>query len=80
MHIPTDSTKDEVKVLPEVLREIAAAAALIPLIGSDLGAGWCSEAYMFDASSSGVGVMSRKLPQELVREVAQHNNHRHFSR
>lgn len=48
----------EMNIPDEILRELACAAAIAPLVHADLAAKWYPETYMYDASAHGGAVIS----------------------
>ena len=62
--------KKPLRLPPSVLRELAAAEAVVPLLGVDLGATWHPLAYMFDASLRGGAVGCTTATSDELRAEA----------
>ena len=62
--------KPRMDIPKEVLRELAAAAAIAPLLGVNLGAQWVEKVYLFDASTIGGAVGCSEATTEELRSEA----------
>ena len=65
---------------PAVARELRWCRGLAHLSWRNLGATWCSEVSVFDASSYGMGVVTKKVPEPMVRETCKFSDRWRFRR
>ena len=76
-----ESAGNEAKnVWPSVKRELLIAAAILPLVYADFGAGWLDQVVATDASQTGLGVCSSEWSPDSARRAGRQDERWRFKK